>query len=190
MTPFIVSLAWGEKYRRCVPRLKRSLEKWGLPHRIVELGGEPRTPLEARRLKPSIILDWIEKLGQSVTWLDVDSEILSYPSELVDWSGDILGCRPEGSNRVWSGCIAFKSTGKALDVLERWQTLLIAERWDLDEYALKQAILEIRPVVTPLSPSYVWVEPWLRPVYPDGNPVILHGGISREGWDTLGDLIL
>jgi len=178
-------MAWGEKYHRCIPRFKRSLERYGIPHRIVEIGGEPRHVMEARRFKPTIILDWMEKVGSPVSWVDVDSEVLEYPAELDGWAGgDIRACKPEGSYRWWSNCISFSSSKKSVETLERWQELLADRDWPLDEEALLASIQDVKPTIVPLSESYVWCEPWMRPIHADGRPVILHGGISKETWDT------
>lgn len=177
---FIVSLAWGAKYTACVPRFRRSLQKFDIAHRIVEMSGEPPRVMEARKLKPTIILDWLEKVGGPVSWVDVDSEVQSFPSELDGWKGDIRACKPEGSSRYWSGCISFNDTLKAIQTLERWQQLLSEREWTLDEEALREAIGDVSPDILALSPTYVWCEPWMRPIYPDLGPVILHGGISKE----------
>lgn len=108
-------------YESHAKNLRRSLDRFALPHRI-----EPRQSLGSwvanTGLKSKFIYEkWIEHDGP-ICWLDADSEVERVPSALLDNPFDLSIVRRAGWYDM-SGLVFFNKTPAAELVLKNWVAL-------------------------------------------------------------------
>lgn len=171
-TPLVVSLAWGEKYVKAAEKLEKSCDKYGFPVEITYKVGTPSDPREAKRLKPELILKALVSDSGPVLWIDADSEIvapLQFPKGAE--TCDMAAFR----TNLWESTVLLcNRTPSTFRVLDSWGAKLSLNDWKYDSEVLTSVIMDIEPSMEPLAPALCWTEVFLRSVYPDTKPQIVH----------------
>lgn len=170
--PLVVSLAWGDRYVRAAEKLEDSCEKFGLPCRISFRQTGPGDVREAKRMKPEVLLRALVEDAGPVMWVDADSEVVAplvFPAGIDDC--DLAAFK----TNCWESTVLYcNRTGGAFRTLDLWGHRLSGTDWQYDSEVLTQVISETKPKMLELSPALCWTEVFLRNVYPDTKPQIVH----------------
>lgn len=172
MMPLVVSLAWGKRYVEASEKLGASCEKFGLPCRIAVKDGEPKDPRDAKRLKPELLLESIVGDDGPVMWVDADAEVVA---PLVFPPGIHLFDMAAFKTNCWESTVLYcNRTPATFRVLDHWAARLHGDDWQYDSEVLTDVIKQQNPKMLVLSPALCWTELFLRNVYPDTVPQIVH----------------
>lgn len=144
-----VSYFSGRPYQICSDRLRMSLIKFKLPHNIQEVNNKGDKQLNISG-KPQFVKDNLLKYKQPICWVDADSEIMQYPSLLLEnennthlqiynWLADadnhvtrqnrieksinwIIGNNKTSQTELLcsSGTFAFNYSKESLELLDKW----------------------------------------------------------------------
>lgn len=112
-----------EVYRPAADRLRKSLEKFGIPYCLVKI---PRLEnydwCMVAKLKPSFILEQLEEWKNPIFWLDADNEVIQEP-KLFKHIGEFDIAVSRFDRFDWmlnSSTIGFNYTPVAREILREW----------------------------------------------------------------------
>jgi hypothetical protein len=181
------------KYPYYATRLANSLDKFKIKHSIQELPTQP-TFKDTIALKIPYIITKLCEYRDAVIWLDVDCEVLQYPTLLFDgrydfacynWTADITQHRfkYEPKKLTASGALyRFGYTAPAMELLFR------ANKYYSDDDSISRVYNEDKPPVTPL-----WLPKTYLPLFGEPKEGIViqntfkgHGGPDdrQRIWET------
>ncbi len=170
--PLVVSLAWGDRYVRAAEKLEESCHTFGLPVSIQFRDLPPKHPEEAKRMKPELLLRALVEDHGPVMWIDADSEVVAplvFPDGIDDC--DMAAFR----TNLWESTVLFcNRTPATFRTLDAWGARLMGDTWKYDSEVLTRVIDDVKPKMLTLSPALCWTEVFLRDVYPDTKPQIVH----------------
>lgn len=172
-----VTVAWGRKYRDACATLGESCAQFGITLTALVPKGEPPSPEAAKRLKPKMIADSLEKFGEPVLWLDADCEVVD-ALKLPSGKFDIAAHK---TNVLESAVIYVNTTPRAKALIARWAVRLTGDGWIYDSKELTYAAVDVGAHVVPLPPEMCWTEKYMRHIYPDAKPIILHKAFISGG---------
>ena len=133
-----ISYYSGNKYEICSNRLERSLRKFNLPYSIQE----KESNYDKQRnisCKPYFVKTNLLKFRQPVCWIDADSEVIKYPTLLMDNGSNNINLQiynwyadnnnhitrnnkniPKNKLLASSGTFAFNYSQQSLELLDKW----------------------------------------------------------------------
>lgn len=172
MTPLVVSLAWGAEYVRAAEKLEDSCHRFEIPVFIAYNPIPPEDVREAKRMKPELLLEELVKDSGPIMWVDADSEVVAplvFPDDIGDC--DMAAFR----TNCWESTVLYcNRTPQTFRVLDVWGQRLAKDDWQYDSEVLTKVIEDVKPKMMTLSPALCWTEVFLRHVYPDTKPQIVH----------------
>jgi len=172
VTPLVVSLAWGGEYVRAAEKLEESCHKFGLPVHIEFREVMPSDPRMAKRQKPEILLKALTQDEGPVMWVDADAEVVAplvFPKGIEDC--DVAAFK----TNCWESTVLYcNRTSNAFRVLDEWAMRLSKDDWQYDSEVLTDVVKYLKPKVMDLGPALAWTEIFLRSLYPDTKPMIVH----------------
>lgn len=141
MHPIIISyFTPGTHYEEQADQLRRSVDRFGLEHRI-----EPRpakaTWLENCAQKALYIQEKQAEIAAPVLWVDADAALCRRLHELENLDVDIAANRRRGS--IVGGHIYFGNTEQAIKLIDRWCYYCITYPWIWDQVTLGYAWWDI-----------------------------------------------
>jgi len=143
-------------------------------------------------IKPAIIFTALEKYNRRIVFLDVDAEVVDFPSlffkagkfdigfHYLDWYLYWRG-KPGNKKELLSGTLLFDPTEKAFEILRKWKNLCTKEdNWD--QRYLQQVIESMHDLsILEIPIEYIVI------VKRDGRipsfikkPIIVHHQLSRK----------
>lgn len=165
----------GGGYRAEADRLRESLDRIGLDHRIDELpsrGSWDRNIL----ITPEYIRDVMYTTSKPVLYVDADAEFHSVP-EFPD--GFDVQVHYLNGRELLDGTLWLANNPRTRDLVDQWCNEVRVGVW---EQKTLQDILERRTdiKVNRLGPEYCFIYDTSRALYPGVEPIIEHHQASRR----------
>jgi hypothetical protein len=168
---FISFFAGPQYYRGCAERLRDTLNSYGAGYSISEFIHDAKLDWPSIcKAKISFVLNSINELRRPVFWIDVDTEIVRDPSELLKIKGADIACflRSFGylptfdftrfSRLFHPGYVLYGNSTKTLSLLGQMEKIAQETNEPVtDDYVLHEAIAQFgnRLSVHLMSPDYV-----------------------------------
>lgn len=158
---FISYYTSNGRYPKLAERLRDSLKRFGLDHRIAHAqdGGDWRKSLF---LKPTYIRQCLYEFRRPIVWIDADCEVRKLPSLLFtqahdfaafNWRacpGNPLNLPQMDGLSCAGGVLMFGYTAPAMELLDRWEAMQQSKPEIGDDPALDRVFNDARPPVNPL----------------------------------------
>lgn len=190
MLTIVSAYTGNDPYPALVATLRASCERFGHPHRIVEI--DASNWIRATHLKPDVIIGALIDTHAPVLWCDADTELLRPVDDewsvCCDWAAynwhedpENAGMLPHDPSMVLhSGGVTFWNyTAPAFDVLIRWQRALSRNLDVVDDQVLdavlNRAGIPIRRRHMPKR--FNWMDGQWGP--PPADVAILHHYVNR-----------
>jgi len=169
----VASLAWGEKYRRYVPRFEASVRAVGMEPKVLEMQGEPSCVKCAYAVKAQWAMQKFVEAPGPILCLDIDAVIKTSPL-FPAGDYDFAACESHPGHYEVS-TLLIMPTNKALETMAHWISLMPADgNFPMDSSQFSRAVIETGAKVCTLRPEFGWVDAWYRPKYGNVPPVIHH----------------
>lgn len=162
MKPRIVSIAQGPKYQALADRLEKNAKAFGFAVYIHRDLTPPARRVDAWRLKPSLMLPWLDQ--GPVLFLDVDCLIRRAPEfDSLAQGADLAGFFSHPHlGIVEDGVLYANPTDGARTVLLLWQELVKKPSLEWTNLELSKAFRVAKTKVAHLPPTYCWNEKWFH----------------------------
>jgi len=174
---FVSMYTEGTPYQEESKILQNSFKKFNIPHEIY--GVKPQGSwVKNTHLKPSLILDAMQKHNKDIIWVDCDAEILQEPSWFNHINCDIAYHTIMPRKEMLTGTVYFKNCGRIKDFLQRWHSLNAVSK--LPDAMNFQALMERENFlrIEDMPPEYVKI--FDSKEMGNGQPVIIHNQASRR----------
>lgn len=161
--------------------LTKSLARFGVQVDLLAIA--PSDWLTITGLKPTMVLNALEKWREPVLYLDIDSVVLEdirpFFESLVG-TADVAAYYRE--SELISSTVFFDYSDKTLALVEKWKQINDADINLWDQMALQLAIEQSEDIhCYQLPPEYTYIFDLSRELHPGVEPVIEQLQASREG---------
>lgn len=170
-------------YRPAAQRLKKSLEKYNLPHEIVEIGRSGGVS-HNQKLKPEFVSAMLEKHNSPIVWIDADNQVLEEPILLKKINSfDIMVIRFEQYDwELTSSVVAFNCREMTNKIINTWEYITKNDNNHGDQFGLHIALQHYA-----LHGATVGMLPLEYAGKNKGTAVIYQHQASIEGRDRYGE---
>ena len=159
--PLVISFfTIGTPYQQEAKRLIESCERFNIEHHIVGIApGENWTATCA--LKGPFVAECMRKFERPVLWIDVDAEVVRFPSLFENLECDVAAYR---GRRLLSGTVYFGNSDAARNVAEDWSNRCVRRSGVWDQLLLDDALRATRRRVVfrqlPQGYCKIFDKPW------------------------------
>ena len=173
--PTVISFA-TPAYKEHMARLRQSLEKFGLPHHLMEVEDAGGWVKNCGR-KAQFVFECLYDKGSSVLWLDADAEVMQYPADFRDRNFSFAICDRGKPLGFGSGTVYFAPA--SLPLVGIWRSLVDKYPEEIDQVLLQRAWWWMKE--RQCAPYTYWLPPsYLQKIDNPEGAVILHHQASRQ----------
>lgn len=134
----------GTGYETEAMKLQKSLEAFGLPHKIYPMPNLYNWRLNCAQKVP-VILAAIREHKRPVVWLDADAVVRKHPVELENVTDDVAVCMFAEYNELGSGTMYFDFNGRVIALLKTWMKECGRRPAELEQIVLQNMLFGTFP---------------------------------------------
>jgi hypothetical protein len=167
----VISFYMNEQTERSAQQLARSCDKYGLVHEFESIPDHGSYHLNRLHVPSWILWKLLDNSQEDVIWMNSTATILEDPVLLRKPQGDMAAFKMGPA--YWAKTMFVRNCDVSRKTLRRWADLNLEfpDRISCENFS--QAVLELKPTVTILPPTYSWL-PTFDKTYKSQKPVILH----------------